>query len=156
MNHRRLAIALACGLLAGCAFGPVAPGMSRAEVASRLGTPSAVFPTEPGSRLQYSGQPAGQYAWIVDLDHNDRVLQARQVLTGLEFARLDSGTWTRRDVEREFGRPAAIERVASWPGDIMTYRWNDGVDMFYWVYLDAGDIVRRAHPGIEYRDPRRD
>lgn len=130
--------------------------MSRAEVASRLGNPSAVLPTAQGIRLRYSGQPAGQYAWMVDLDHNDRVLQARQVLTGLEFARLDSGTWTRSDVEREFGRPAAIEHVASWPGDIMTYRWNDGIDMFYWVYLDKGNIVRRAHPGIEYRDPRRD
>jgi hypothetical protein len=36
----------------------------------------------------------------------------------------------------------------------MTYRWRDvqGANMFYWVYLDPQGIVRRAHPGMEFRD----
>ena len=32
----------------------------------------------------------------------------------------------------------------------MTYRWNDGSDMFYWVYLDPQGVVQRAHPGMEF------
>ena len=149
-----LSLALCLG---GCALmSPVQVGMSRAEVASRLGTPAAVVPIGSGSRLQYSGQPSGQYAWMVDLDAEQRVTQARQVLTEREFTRLDSGVWSRQDVEREFGRPAAIEHVASWPGEIMTYRWNDGVDRFYWVYLDDSNTVRRSHAGYEYRDTNRD
>jgi hypothetical protein len=40
-----------------------------------------------------------------------------------------------------------------WPagaGDILTYRWNDGSDMFFFVYLDANQVVQRAHPGMEF------
>lgn len=64
------------------------------------------------------------------------------------------GEWTRADVEREFGPPARIDAVASWNGPVMTYRWRDvqGADMFYWVYLDPQGVVRRAHPGMEFRD----
>ena len=71
----------------------------------------------------------------------------------LAFNRIQPG-WTRADVEREFGPPAVIEAVASWSGPIMTYRWRDrvGTDMFFFVYLDPQGIVRRAHPGIEYRN----
>ena len=63
-----------------------------------------------------------------------------------------TGAWTRRDVEREFGPPASIDAVGNWNGPILTYRWNDGTDMFYWVYLDANNVVRRAHPGMELRN----
>jgi hypothetical protein len=44
--------------------------------------------------------------------------------------------------------------VASWNGPVMTYRWRDaqGANMFYWVYLDPQGVVRRAHPGMEFRD----
>jgi hypothetical protein len=57
--------------------------------------------------------------------------------------------------EREFGRPAMVNRVASWTGDILTYRWRDGTaDMFYYVYLDPGNIVQRVGQGMEFRDVR--
>jgi hypothetical protein len=113
-----------------------------------------------GERLQYSMQPFGHHAWMVDLDAAGRVVQARQVLTENNFHRIEPGKWTRDDVEREFGRPAWVDGVASWRGPIMTYRWRDlaRADMFYWVYLDERNVVRRAHPGIEFfnapNDPR--
>ena len=47
--------------------------------------------------------------------------------------------------------PASVERVASWSGDILTYRWYGFQDMFYWVYLDGGQVVQKAHPGVEER-----
>jgi hypothetical protein len=117
-----------------------------------MGQPSRVVRLPAGERLQYSLQPVGQYAWMVDLDANGKVLQARQVLTANDFNRIEAGKWTREDVEREFGRPAWVDAVASWNGPIMTYRWRDlqGSDMFYWVYLDARNVVQRAHPGMEF------
>ncbi|HVZ44806.1 MAG TPA: hypothetical protein VHA82_13430 [Ramlibacter sp.] len=135
--------------------GDVAPGTARDEVIARMGRPTAVVPLPGGAeRLQYSQQPAGQYAWMVDVDANGRVTASRQALTQANFERIVPGQWTRTDVEREFGPPARIERVASWDGPIMTYRWRDagGADMFYSVYLDAQGIVRRAHPSMEVRD----
>lgn len=146
-------------LLAACAspFGAdgLAPGTPRDEVLVRMGQPSRVVPLpNGGQRLQYSLQPAGQYAWMVDLDATGRVTGARQVLNEREFNRIVPGQWTRADVEREFGPPARIDAVASWNGPVLTYRWKDlqGADMFYWVYLDPQGTVRRAHPGMEFRD----
>lgn len=138
-------------LLSGCAFSGVQPGMTRDEVASRLGQPSRVVALSSGTRLQYSGQPAGQWVVMVDLNLDGRVTTLRQVLNGNDFNRIESGQWTRQDVEREFGPPAAIDRVMSWPFDIMTYRWIEIDDMFFWVYLDQNNVVQRTGQGIELR-----
>lgn len=152
---RTLALVLAAVLLSACAANPfnaygVVPGTTRDAVIARLGKPTRVVPLANGERLQYSLQPFGQYAWMVDLDAAGKVLQSRQVLTAAEFQRIVPGQWTRADVEREFGPPARIDGVTSWKGPIMTYRWNDGSDMFYWVYLDERNMVQRAHPGMEF------
>jgi hypothetical protein len=154
--------AVTAGLLAGCASNPfhgydIAPGTPREAVLARMGTPTRVVKTPTGERLQYSLQPFGQYAWMIDLDASGKVLRSRQVLTANDFMRIEPGKWTRDDVEREFGPPAQIDRVMSWPGPVMTYRWTDGSDMFYWVYLDGQGVVRRAHPGMEFHNaPDRD
>lgn len=154
---RKLLSILLAALLAGCAGNPfggynIAPGTPRQAVIERMGAPDRVVRLAAGERLQYSLQPYGQYAWMVDLDPAGRVVQARQVLTEGNFHRIEIDKWTRDDVEREFGRPAWVDGVASWRGPILTYRWRDTVnsDMFYWVYLDEGNVVRRAHPGMEF------
>ena len=153
----KLLLVIVASLLIGCAGNPfngynIAPGTPRQAVLERMGPPSRVVPLPNGERLQYSVQPYGRYAWMVDLDAGGRVVQARQVLTENNFHRIEAGKWTRDDVEREFGRPASIDGVASWPGPIMTYRWRDAAnsDMFYWVYLDERNVVQRAHPGMEF------
>lgn len=150
-----LTLAVAAVLLSACASNPfnaygVQPGTARDAVVARLGQPTRVVPLPSGERLQYSLQPFGQYAWMVDLDSAGKVLQSRQVLTAAEFHRIAPGQWTRADVEREFGPPARVESVASWKGPILTYRWSDGSDMFYSVYLDERNVVQRAHPGMEF------
>jgi hypothetical protein len=154
---RTLLLAGLAALLAGCAGNPfnsfqIAPGTPRDAVLARMGQPQRVVRLPTGERLQYSMQPVGQYAWMVDLDAAGRVVQARQVLTQASFNRIVPGTWTRDDVEREFGRPAWVDGVASWRGPIMTYRWRDvqNSDMFYWIYLDERNVVQRAHPGMEF------
>ncbi len=143
--------------LAGCAGNPfqgfdIAPGTPREAVVARMGPPYRVVRLASGERLQYSAQPVGQQAWMVDVDAGGKVVQARQVLTEGNFHRIVPGQWTREDVEREFGRPAWIDGVASWRGPVMTYRWRDTAnsDMFYYVYLDERNVVQRAHPGMEF------
>jgi len=143
--------ALGLLLMAGCAFTPVKPGMSREDVLASQGQPTAVVPLASGTRLQYSRQPAGQSAVMVDLDAAGKVVSVREVMALNELTRIAPGTWTRQDVLREFGRPASIDRVASWQGDIMSYRWRDSSlqDMFFWVYLDAEGRVQRTGQGMD-------
>lgn len=149
-------LAAAIALLAGCAGNPlgsyIAPGTPREAVVARMGQPHRIVRLATGERLQYSFQPFGHHAWMVDLDAAGKVVQARQVLTEASFHRIEPGKWTREDVEREFGRPAWIDGVSSWNGPVMTYRWRDvaNTDMFYWIYLDPRNVVQRAHPGIEF------
>jgi hypothetical protein len=143
--------AAAALLMAGCAFTPVKPGMTRVEVLASYGTPTRVVPISTGTRLQYSRQPAGQSVVVIDLDAAGKVASVREMMALHELTRIEPDKWTREDVEREFGRSASIDRVASWKGDIMTYRWreNNTQDMFFWVYLDAGNRVRRTGQGME-------
>ena len=141
---------LAMLLLAACAFSPPTPGMTQNDVIAHYGKPSRVLPLTTGTRLQYSAQPAGQSALMVDLDTAGKVVSVRQVMTLAELSKIQPVLWTRADVERECGRPASIDQVASWSGDIMTYRWHDALqDMYYWVYLDGQNVVQRTGQGME-------
>jgi hypothetical protein len=156
INVRNLLLACITALLFGCAGSPfggydIAPGTPRDAVIARMGQPDRVVRLPAGERLQYSLQPLGRYAWMVDVDGSGKVVQARQVLNANDFNRIQPG-WTRDDVEREFGRPAMVDTVSSWNGPVMTYRWRDQQrsDMFYWVYLDERNVVRRAHPGMDF------
>jgi hypothetical protein len=138
-------------LASGCAVQSVQPGASREEVVSRYGTPSRVVALASGTRLQYSRQPAGQSAVMVDLDATGRVTSVREVLNLAGFSTVVVGQSTREDTERALGRPASVDRVGSWSGDILTYRWRDNdQDMLYWFYLDASQVVRRAAQGMEF------
>ena len=135
---------------AGCALALVQPGMSSSQVMANYGTPTRVVANATGTRLQYSRQPAGQSAVMVDINTADKVTAVREMMTLQELSKIEPGKWTREDVEREFGPPARVDRVASWPGDIMNYRWRDSLqDMFFWVYLDAGQVVGRTGQGME-------
>ncbi|MES2977856.1 MAG: hypothetical protein V4731_05480 [Pseudomonadota bacterium] len=143
-------------LLGGCAS-TVTTGMSREEVLSRLGQHPRIVTTPQGLRFQYSRQPAGQSAVMVDFDASGRVVSAREVMTLSELMRIEPGKWTRADVEREFGPPARVDRVGSWSGDVMNYRWR-GIqdDMLFFVYLDQAQVVRRTQQGPDYQPDIRD
>ena len=82
---RWLAAGLGALWLAGCALVPIQPGATRAEVLSKYGKPSAEVAMPAGTRLQYSYQPAGQSAWMVDLDDSGRVVSAKEALARNEF-----------------------------------------------------------------------
>lgn len=145
---RRLALpllALLLVLLAGCA---IKPGMTRDEVVSTRGRPTAELERNGVRRLQYSGQPLGQSVLMVDLDATGRVAQAREVMNLNEFSKIDiSGKTTRDDILWAFGPPAKVDGVMSWTGDIWSYRWKELDNMWFWVYFDPSGVVRRTQQG---------
>jgi hypothetical protein len=150
-------IALAAAIAVwGCAVELVALGTPRDQVLAKYGAPTRVVPIATGTRLQYSRQPVGQTAIMVDLDAANRVVSVRQVLNENDFARVAVGQWTREMAEREFGRPAFTSQVASWTGDILVYRWLDlsRTDMFFYFYLDPNNVVQKVGQGMEFRDIR--
>lgn len=154
LNLRLFAAAVLALLLGACAVVEWVPlGTDRNAVIERYGAPSRVVPLPSGTRLQYTRQPMGQTAVMVDLDAAGKVVAVRQVLNPNDFARIEVGQWTRETTEREFGRPAWVNHVASWTGDILTYRWRDGsTDMLYYVYLDPQGVVQRVGQGMEFID----
>ena len=152
----RLLAMASCFCLAACAV-PVQNGASQDAVLARYGTPSAVVPLPTGTRLQYSTQPFGRTALMVDLDASGRVVSANEVMNLKNFFKIGVGSWTRADVEREFGRPGFVDHVASWPGDILNYRWLDiDTPMLFWIYLDSNNVVQRTAQGFDRPFPDRD
>jgi hypothetical protein len=140
-------------ILVGCAVESVQLGTPRDEVIKKFGKPSRIVGLDSGTRLQYSRQPAGQSAVMVDVDMAGQVVSVRQVLNPKDFSRVVVGKWARQDVEREFGRPARIDHVANWRGDILTYRWLDGSqNMYFSVYLDANNLVQSVGQREEKKD----
>ena len=157
-RSKTLFLTTLCVLLASCAVERVAPGTSRADVLASFGQPTREVAIANGTRLQYSRLPAGQTAVMVDLDAQGRVVSSKQVLQSTELGRVIVGQWSRADVEREFGPPYLVDRVAFWQGDIMTYTFREGgIDLFFFVYLDAANIAQRTGQAMDTRrDPVND
>lgn len=130
--------------LAGCAMpAREKPGALRAEVLARLGPPTATSPLASGERLLYSELPAGFAAYNLDFDANGRLVRNEQVLTQTRFENIPVGTWTTADMQRTFGAPVRIERVARFDGDIWTYRFRQNSDpRLAHVHLDRQGVVR--------------
>ena len=141
-----LATLVLAALLAGCAAMPerLATGTPRADIERALGRPTATIDLPEGTRLQYSRQPAGQQVFNVELDAQGRLRQVDQVMDPAWFARIEVDRWTRDDVLRLFGRPALVERVALFDGDIWTYRYLDvSWPRQFHVHLDPAGVVRK-------------
>ena len=133
--------------LAGCAGMPerLVPGTPRSDIEARLGPPTAVYPGAQGTQLQYSRQPAGQQVYNLTLDTQGRLRQVDQVMDPVWFERIGVGTWTRQQVLQQFGRPALVERVARFDGDIWTYRFLDaGWSRQAHIHLDPSGVVQRV------------
>ena len=130
--------------LAGCALpAREEPGALRAEVVARLGPPTATFPLPSGERLLYSELPAGFAAYNLDFDASGRLVRNEQVLTQTRFENIPVGVWTAADVQRTFGPPLRVERVARFEGDIWTYRFRQNSDpRLAHVHLDPQGVVR--------------
>ena len=140
------ALALAALLTACAAPDRMAPGSQRSEVLARLGPPQSRTPLPAGGeRLLYSRQPAGAQVFHMDFDAQGRLTQTQQVLTFAQLSAIPMDQWTAADVQRHFGRPMRLERVARFDGPIWTYRFLD--DLHIWrqahIHIDPSGVVRR-------------
>ena len=148
MNWMARAIGLGLiALLASCALMPerVPLGATRSEIEQRLGSPTGVYALADGTRLQYSRQPAGQQVYNLDLDAGGRLRQTEQVMESAWLERIPLDQWTQQDALLNLGRPAIVERVASFDGVLWTYRFREmSTPRFVHLYLDAAGLVRRV------------
>lgn len=121
-------------------------GTPRAEVLQDMGRPTLAYALPGGGeRLIYSRQPAGQQVYHLDFDGQQRLAAVAQVLTLGQFHALRNAVDTRDSVLRQFGPPALIEHVASFKGDIWTYRLLDnGASRQAHVHIDPAGVVRRV------------
>ncbi len=140
----RLALLVLAVQISGCALpAREKAGALRAEVVARLGPPTASFPLPSGERLLYSELPAGFAAYNLDFDASGRLVRNEQVLTQARFENLPVGVWTTADVQRTFGAPLRVERVARFEGDIWTYRFRQNSDLrLAHVHLDRQGVVQ--------------
>ena len=142
----RLALLVLAVQISGCPLpAREKAGALRAEVVARLGPPTASFPLPSGERLLYSELPAGFAAYNLDFDASGRLVRNEQVLTQARFENLPVGVWTTADVQRTFGAPLRVERVARFEGDIWTYRFRQNSDpRLAHVHLDRQGVVRQV------------
>ena len=129
------------------------PGTPAAQIAQGMGAPQIQVALADGSeRWVYSFQPAGQQVYHMVMDGQQRLLRVEQVLQEAYFQRLRVGVDDRQSVLDFFGRPALVEGVANFKGDIWTYRIREnGIDRQAHVFLDPQGVVRR----VMFTDERR-
>ena len=143
-----LAWALALALLAGCASPGGAPlGAPRQGVVASLGAPALSVPLpDGGERLLYTTQPSGFQVFHLDFDAAGRLVRREQVLTQARLAAIPAGQWTVADVQRTWGPPMRVERVARFDGDIWTYRFlGDFQERRQGhVHIDRAGVVRKV------------
>lgn len=138
---------LLAAALSGCAVPEwQEPGTPRADIERAMGRPTLALPLAGGGeRLVYSRQPAGQQVYHMEFDGAQRLVRVTQVLTPEHFYALRNGVDTRDDVRRTFGPPALVEKVASFHGDIWTYRILDnGTPRQAHVHIDPSGVVQRV------------
>jgi outer membrane protein assembly factor BamE (lipoprotein component of BamABCDE complex) len=148
MNILKALLVAAAALVGGCSLMPerVAVGAPRADIENMLGRPTMVHALPGGgTRLQYSGQPTGQWVHNLDLGPDGRLLRNEQVMDAHWLQqRIEVGRWTQDDVLRNLGRPALVERVARFDGVIWTYRFLEATrPRQVHVHLDPAGLVRQ-------------
>jgi hypothetical protein len=163
--RRTFAMAALATLLGACASpASIQPGETQAATMARLGTPAVELKLpNGGTRLIYTTQPMGQYAWLTDYDASGQAVSTVQALTSTRFQMIDNGLaegqWNANRLRSEFGPPAEIRRVG-YPADqaVWGYRFRqDGVwNSLMYVYVrDSDGVVTRFHPGPDpLADPR--
>ncbi|MDM0015667.1 hypothetical protein QTH87_24730 [Variovorax sp. J22P168] len=155
----RLATAtLAGALLAGCASDPtnVPMGVSREQVLQQVGSPTAVYRTPTGDRLQYSRGPLGFAVTNVDLDTAGRVRSVRQELDeGLFGSTIRPGVWRVPDVLFTYGQPYQQTQVTSFNGTVWSWRYlHINNRRFLYIYVDPTGRVDHYNVGDDLESER--
>ena len=161
MRHRLPIILLAAAsALSACAgYSPrdVRAGMTAAEVAERMGAPTArhAMP-DGGTRLEYARGPAGLHTYMVDLDAQGRVARWQQVLSEAQFNVIPVGMPV-AELRRLLGTPADVRSGGWQPGQVWSYRFDSVFCQWWQVDVVQGQTGRAAYgndPRCEVNDAR--
>lgn len=122
------------------------PGTPAAQLIEDMGKPHVRVPLAGGGeRWVYSRQPAGQQVYHMQLDAQQRLVRVEQVLQEAHFQKLQPGQDNRQSVFNYFGKPALVEGVGNFKGDIWTYRIRENsIDRMAHVFIDPQGVVRRV------------
>ena len=122
------------------------PGTPAQQVTQDMGAPHVcVQLPDGGVRWIYSRQPAGQQVYHMVFDAQQRLQYVEQVLKEAHFYALKPGVDNRESVFNYFGKPALVEHVANFKGDIWTYRlYENGIDRQAHVFVDPQGVVQRV------------
>jgi hypothetical protein len=84
-------------------------GADSSTITAKLGPPREVYDLpNGGKRLMWPTQPLGEVTTAADIDASGKIVNVRQVLDENEFYKAQIGTWTRKDVLINFGRPVDV------------------------------------------------
>ncbi|HWX10456.1 MAG TPA: hypothetical protein VNZ04_00420 [Trinickia sp.] len=120
-------------------------GEPESALVARLGPPSEIYDLpNGGKRLMWPTQPAGEVTTAADIDPSGNVVTVRQVLQISELYKAQIGTWTKRDVLVNFGRPVETAYFPLMKREVWTYRYQeDNVWYFlYNFYFDDHGVLR--------------
>ncbi len=120
-------------------------GADVSTVTARLGPPLEVYDLpNGGKRLMWPTQPLGETTTAADIDAAGKVVSVRQILDENEFYKAQMGTWTRKDVLLNFGRPEETAYYPLMKRQVWTYRYMEaGVwYMMYNFYFDDQGVLR--------------
>ena len=143
-------LGLAAALLGACASPAPPAGTAASEVRRIWGAPTATYALQgAGQRLEYATGPWGRTTWMIDLDADGRVTQARQVLNEAEFFQLQSQTaLTQGALLRWIGTPGE-RRGARGGGQTWSWRYPTNDCLWFQVSLDAAGLVQSSSFGID-------
>ncbi|WP_206953075.1 hypothetical protein [Trinickia acidisoli] len=162
---KRLSVALACAAafaLAGCAqpWQRFTPGEDQSALVARLGPPRESYDLpDGGKRLMWPTQPMGEVTTAADIDASGKVVTVRQVLQPSEFYKAQIGTWTKKDVLVNFGRPVETSYFPLMKRQVWTYRYQEDNVWYqlYNFYFDPQGILRLTQKTPDpLHEPERD
>ncbi len=111
---RTLTLAGLITTLAACTtYRDITPNAPISDVTRIMGQPNYLCDRpDGGKRLVWSQQPMGQYVYGAEVKADGNLKgSVHSVLTDKNFKKLNSGTWTDKDVLCEFGLPAEVETL---------------------------------------------
>ena len=149
-----LAVAVVASITAGCAgVSALKPGGSQAEVRAAWGVPTVVKKTAAGERWTYSTAPEGNRVFLLEFDHNGRLLSQVQGLTLERVSQIKNGL-VQADVEALIGPSYYTIRYPFKQDELVhIYRFQNGpFAACFYVGYDAAAVVTSTGMGDETRE----
>ncbi len=154
---RASCLALALATLAGCAAHPdlLRVGMTRDELDTRFGKPSAERHDGDDDVRIYTSAPLGQVAAAAHVGPDGRVTAVEPLFNLEHFAQIEVNRWTQADVLSHFGRPSEISGTRNYLVWGYRYRESGEWNSMFSVMFDPSGIVRQTQNGPdEMYDPK--